>query len=300
MTTVNHTNQVGLIGAGVMGCALIVRLVANGFDVSVYDPSSDARTQASKEGGRCLSSAEAVFAANSLVITCVASTEALKKTIECAHAARSNNPQASAIIEVSTLSLAVKESARQRVAEVGVAMVDCTLSGTAAQARNGDLVIFASGQPDAIALCYPIITAIGQKIIDVGSFGQGTQLKLLANHLVCVHVAAAAEALSLAKKSGLDVGRVLNALTASAATSRMLEVRGPLMVKQKYTPATGSVDIIVKDGKLIKEMAAHVGLQTPLFDLAHDLFSMIQADGLGSVDTAYLHDFLINKLTDLT
>ena len=87
----------------------------------------------------------------------------------------------------------------------------------------------------------------------------------------------------LARKSGVSLSVAMRALTEDAGTSRMLEVRGPLMLNHNYVPATGSIDIIVKDGKMIKELADQSGCDLPLFDGVNDLYKYAQADGLGGI-----------------
>jgi 3-hydroxyisobutyrate dehydrogenase-like beta-hydroxyacid dehydrogenase len=108
-------------------------------------------------------------------------------------------------------------------------------------------------------------------------------LKLVANLLVALHSAAAAEALTLARRAGLDLGVVLDVLTASAANSRMLELRGPMMARGEF-PAQMKLDLFMKDLHLMQEAAAAVGAPLPLTDLAERLYAAAQAAGHGSED----------------
>ena len=289
----SSTSCVGIIGVGAMGFAMLEQLVAASFKVSVFDPSPAARERATAAGATSLDNANAVFALGIPVITCLVSPKALESTIEEAIAAAECVPQVGSVIEASTLDLAVKGTARARLAERGIVLLDCPVSGTSAQARQGDLVVFASGDKDALARCQPIFDAIGRETVHAGEFGSGMRLKLLANHLVGLHSAAGAEVLMLARRSGLDPQLVLKVLTTSAANSRILEVRGPLMIDHQYLPATGSIDIIVKDGFMIRAMGEQAGCALPMFERAHDLFRLAQADGLGAHDIAALHQYLL-------
>lgn len=288
-------SDVGVIGAGAMGFALIKRLLVH-FDVSMFDPSPAARERASAAGAVCLDGATEVFALGVPVIICVASPAALSSTVDAAVSAHERGAQLGPVIESSTLDLSLKEEARVRLAAAGTELLDCPVSGTSAQALNGDLVIFASGHPAARAACEPIFAAIARRTIQAGGFGMGMRLKLLANHLVGLHSAVAGEVLMLARKSGLDDEIVLEALTSSAGTSRMLEVRGPLMIKGAYLPAAGSIDIIVKDGNMIRTMARDAGCSLALYDRADGIYRSAQAEGLGSHDIASIHGYLLSAM----
>jgi 3-hydroxyisobutyrate dehydrogenase-like beta-hydroxyacid dehydrogenase len=159
------------------------------------------------------------------------------------------------LAEMGTLPLEAKEAARVACAEVGVALLDCPVSGTGAQAATGDLVVFASGEAADVAVLYPVFSALARDIRHVGPFGAGMKLKLVANLLVTIHNLAAAEALLLAEKSGLDLGMVYEAIRSGAGNSRMFEVRGPLMIDGRYEPATMKMDVYQKDLALIMDPA---------------------------------------------
>ena len=121
---------------------------------------------------------------------------------------------------------------------------------------------------------------------DLGTFGQGTAMKLVANLLVAVHNAAAAEALLLAQRAGLDLEQVLTAVGDGAGGSRMLQVRGPLMAAGRYSPATATVATMQKDNGLIAEFAHDVASPTPLFSATRVLYEAAVAQDRLTEDTA--------------
>lgn len=287
--------KVAMIGAGAMGFAMIELLAARGFTVWVYDPSPEARQRASMVGAHCLDSAGAVFEIGVPVISCVSSAKAFECTIEAALAthSRSTIDCIGPIIEASTLDGRVKERGRTQLAQAGITLLDCPVSGTSAQARNGDLTMFASGEDAALETCKPIFDAIASRLVQAGTFGTGMKLKLLANHLVTLNSIAAAEMLLLARRGGLDPLVALEALIQSAGNSRMLEVRGKLMLNHEYVPATGSIDILVKDGGMINEWAQQSQCFLPLFDRAYELVQRAETSGLGNHDLAVIHQYLL-------
>ncbi len=184
-----------------------------------------------------------------------------------------------AVVEAGTLPLAVKESARGLLARRGAAPLDCPISGTWAQLRAKDVVVYASGDAPALARVGPVLAAFSRDWLDLGSFGNGTRLKLVANLLVAIHNVAAAEALLVAERAGLDPRAALAALTVGAGTSRMLEVRGPLMLGGGYGEATMRVQTFAEDSDIISGFARDLGCPTPLFAAAAQVHLAALAQG---------------------
>ena len=151
--------------------------------------------------------------------------------------------------------------------------------------RTKDVVVYASGDTAALARVEPVLAAFSRDRIDVGAFGNGTKLKLVANLLVAIHNVAAAEALLVAERAGLDPRAALAALTAGAGTSRMLEVRGPLMLEGAYG-ATMRVRTFAKDLDIIAEFARGLSCPTPLFAAAAQVHLAALAQGHADDDTA--------------
>ena len=141
----------------------------------------------------------------------------------------------SIIIETGTLPLAAKAKARDRLAEKGIILLDCTLSGTGAQAKNRDLAVYASGDAAAIKEVAPVMDGFARITYEVGEFGNGMKMKLVANLLVAIHNVAAAEAILLGARSGLDPAMIVEVVADGAGGSRMFQVRGPAMVNRSWT-----------------------------------------------------------------
>ena len=280
---------VGLIGTGAMGAALCGLLIRSGFRVVAFDPAAGALANAVAQGATGAHSAQHLIGRVQVVIICVSSVAALDATIE---AALASVGLPGVVIEMSTLPVVAKQSARERLAAAGATMLDCPMSGTSAQAAAGDLVVFASGEQEALEHCRPVLCAVARRTVHAGAFGAGMRLKLLANHLVGLHSLVAAEVLMLAEAAGLDMACALDALSDSAGASRMLQLRGELMVRRDFQPPTASIDIIVKDGGMILEMARAANCRLPLFGRAHALFCDAQRDGLGKDDIAAVFEHL--------
>lgn len=276
-------NTVGMIGLGIMGSAMSANLVKAGFDILGFDPVSARRGELKRAGGRAAKSGRDVAGRSPIIITSMPSADALASVSAEIVAAGSRGQ---IVIETSTLPLDVKEAARKRLAAAGVTLLDCPLSGTGAQARTKDLVVLASGESSAYRKCIPVFEGFARAHYLIGPFGDGSKMKFIANLLVAIHNVAAAEAMVLGLKAGLDPAQVLKVISNGAGTSRMFEVRGPMMVKGDYSEATMKVAIWQKDMKIIGEYARSIDCPTPLFLASAPFYTAAMAMGRADEDTA--------------
>jgi L-threonate 2-dehydrogenase len=282
------SETVGVIGLGSMGSAMAANLVKAGFTVVGHDIERDRVQTFTAAGGRAAGSNAAVAEAAELVITSLPSAAALAAvTDDLAEAAGAGH----VVAETSTLPLDVKERARDALATTGATLLDCPLSGTGKQAITGDLVVYASGDADAIARCVPMFRGFARGHYELGAFGAGSKMKYIANHLVTIHNVAAAEAFTLARKAGLDPQVVLDAVSDGAGTSRMLEVRWPSMISRDYGEGIRS-RVYLKDIAIIGAFAAALDVPVPMFSAAVPFYAALVAQGHGDEDTAAVAEVL--------
>jgi L-threonate 2-dehydrogenase len=196
------------------------------------------------------------------------------------------------VIELSTLSIADKLRFKEILAKAGHIALDCPLSGTGAQAKNRDLVVYASGDSSAIARCAELFADFAKQSADLGRFGNGSRMKFVANHLVAIHNVASAEAMILAQRAGLDPRLVIDMVGPGAGGSRMFQMRAPMMADGVYEPATMKVSTWQKDMAIIAEFAEDIGCATPLFSLTQPIYTEAMAMGLGDQDTAAVFEVL--------
>jgi 3-hydroxyisobutyrate dehydrogenase-like beta-hydroxyacid dehydrogenase len=167
----------------------------------------------------------------------------------------------------------VKEHARAALARRGATLLDCPLSGTGAQARTKDIAVYASGDAASYREVVPVLEGFSRVNYYVGPFGNGSKMKFAANLLVAIHNVAAAEAMVLAMKSGLDPALAYKVLTDGAGNSRMFQVRGPMMVKGDYaSDVTMKLSVWQKDMNVIADFAKACGCPTPLFAATAPLY----------------------------
>ncbi|CUR56813.1 putative 3-hydroxyisobutyrate dehydrogenase [metagenome] len=293
--------RVGVVGLGVMGLGIAKRLVAAGLHVTGYDLSVSRRELLAELGGEPAATPFGVLRASPLVLTCLPSASALRAVVGGPDGLLSGEvPAGRMVVEASTLGLDDKLWARDELRLAGVMLVDSPISGTEIQLEAGTAILYASGEAEAVAVATAALAPAFGSVVDVGGFGNGTKVKLIANHLVAIHNLAAAEALLLAERAGLDPTTVLEALVSGAGSSRMLEVRGPMMAAGRYEPAQMSVGLFHKDLDLIAGFASAVGVRPELFDAARLAYARALADGLGDSDTASLFSLLRREADSAT
>src|SRR3984957_4439536 len=277
-----ESKAIGMIGLGIMGSAMSGNLIRAGFKVLGYDVLPRRRAEHRKAGGSVARSCRDVAKRCDIIVTSLPSSDALLHTAEeLSKSSRRNQ----IVIETSTLPIPVKEAARKRLAARGVILLDCTLSGTGAQARVKDLVVYASGDRKSYRHIAAVLDGFARAHYYVGAFGAGCKVKFVANLLVAIHNVAAAEAMVLAMKSGLDPAMVLKVVADGAGTSRMLQVRGPMMVRGDYSDATMKVQVWQKDMTIIGDYARKIDCPTPLFSASAPIYTAAMAMGRGAEDT---------------
>lgn len=276
-------DRVGIIGLGIMGSAMAANLVSAGFSTFGYDLLARRRSELARIGGRAVRSARDLAKRTPVVITSLPSAGALLEV--AAELAGTKHP-GQIVVETSTLPIATKQQARRLLAARAITLLDCPLSGTGAQARTKDLAVYASGPRRAYRLCVPIFEGFSRAHFFLGPFGAGSKMKFLANLLVAIHNVAAAEALVLGMKAGLDPASVLKVLSEGAGTSRMLQIRGPMMVRNDYRDAMMKVGVWQKDMRIIAEFARELDCPTPLFAATTSIYNAAMAQGFAQADTA--------------
>ena len=280
---------VGIVGLGIMGGAIARNLVDRGWRVIGYDIDPARRDELAQANVMIAGNAGQVARDAPIILTSLPSATAVDQAArEIADSGESRR----IVVELSTLSIADKLRFEATLTKAGHIALDCPLSGTGAQAKTRDLVVYASGNDEAIAQCAGLFSDFAKQSADLGRFGNGSRMKFIANHLVAINNVATAEAMILAQRAGLDPRMVVDMVGPGAGGSRMFQMRAPMMVEGVYEPATMKVSIWQKDMAIIAAFADDVGCQTPLFTLTQPIYSEAMAMGLGEKDTASVFEVL--------
>jgi 3-hydroxyisobutyrate dehydrogenase-like beta-hydroxyacid dehydrogenase len=275
--------KVGVVGLGIMGGAFAQNLVKAGWHVVGYDIDPARRRAMAKAGVEIAADAKAVATEAQTIITSLPKPAALDATVKAIVEAHVG-PRV--IVEASTFTIDDKVRAERTLRKAGHVMLDCPISGTGSQAKTKDLVVYASGDSKAIRKLKPLFAGFARAAHDLGAFGNGSRMKYVANLLVAINNVAAAEAMVLGIKAGLDPQTVLEMVTSGAGNSRVFELRAPMMVKDRYDEATMKISVWQKDMAVIGQFAREIGVPTPMFDASVPVYNKAMKSGHAEHDTA--------------
>ncbi len=277
---------VGVVGLGIMGSAISANLLDAGIAVVGYDVVADKLDALSARGGRAAASARDAAEQAPIVLLSLPSVAALDATIGAADGLIASRRQGLIVIETSTLPIADKQRGHDALGEAGMILLDCPLSGTGARAASRDVAVYGSGDKAAFEACVPVFDGFARAHYYLGGFASGSRMKFVANLLVAIHNVAAAEALVLGMKAGLDAETIYRVIADGAGSSRMFEVRGPMMVAGDYDDATMKIEVWQKDMAIIADFAKDLDCPTPMFSASARWYAEAMAQGRATQDTA--------------
>jgi 3-hydroxyisobutyrate dehydrogenase-like beta-hydroxyacid dehydrogenase len=277
--------RIGIIGVGLLGSAVAARLLESKFVVKGYDTRTEQLNQLQPRGLIPAQSVAEVAADTDAVFTILPSLESVEITIIGAGGFVQMASHSCILIQMSTISPELTRHLAQAAAAKGLGFLDAPMSGTSAMVARGDCTIFVAGNRVLADVCQPIFNAIAMKTFYVGDAGMASLAKLATNLLVGLNTAALAEAFVLGAKGGLAPTTLLEILKGSAADSKMLEVRGPLMASHRFDPQM-KIDLFLKDFKLMLEEGRRLGIPLPLTSVAQQLVTATAVAGRGEEDLA--------------
>ncbi|WP_341903722.1 L-threonate dehydrogenase [Polaromonas sp. YR568] len=274
----------GLIGLGAMGSGMAQSLRRSGYEVQVFDVRAEAAATFARDGGKAWESPAALAAACDVVVSVVvnaAQTEAVLFGPEgCAAAMKPG----SVFVMCSTVEPNWSVALEKRLAAMGILYIDAPISGGAAKAASGQMTMMTSGSPAAYAVAEPVLNAMAGKVYKLGDqAGPASKVKIINQLLAGVHIAAAAEAMALGIREGVDPAALYEVITHSAGNSWMFENRMAHVLAADYTPLS-AVDIFVKDLGIVLDMARSSKFPLPLSSTAHQMFMQASTAGFARED----------------
>src|SRR5438093_4820 len=232
----HEMKRIGIIGVGLLGSAVASRLLKGKFEVKGYDTRPEQVRALQAEGLKAAKSIAEAAAETDAVFTILPSLESVEAAVLGRDGLVETAPRSATLIQMSTISPDLTRRLAKAAAAGGLGFLDAPMSGTSAMVERGDCSIFVAGDPRRAETCQPIFDAIAKKTHYVGDVGMAALAKLATNLLVGLNTAALAEALVLGAKGGLAPAVLLDVLKESAAASKMVDVRGPLMVSHRFDP----------------------------------------------------------------
>lgn len=288
------SGTVGVIGLGIMGGAMAEAILKSGRKVVGFDVDAKALQRLEAAGGSTCDSAGQVAVLADTVLISLSTSAALAQVVQqIAVADSGKGAERLLVLETSTLPIADKDAAQAILGKSGIALMDCPISGTAERLKDRAWTVFCSGPEAAYQRARNLFSLFTDNAPFVGPFGNGTKMKLAANHLVAIYNVACAEVVVLARKMGLDPQQVLDQFGGSPVIGTgVMRLRMPFMIRREYLPATMKVEVWQKDMQVIGDMAKSVHCPTPLFDACRPIYTAAMAQGFGQEDTASVNEVL--------
>ncbi len=281
-----NNKNVGVIGLGAMGLGIARSLLRSGFNVHACDVRETVTQQFASEGGVACSSPVQMAAACDVIITVVVNAEQTETVLFGEHGAvavAALRP-GSLVIGCATVAPTYAVDLGQRLINAGLLYLDAPISGGAAKAAAGEMTMMTSGPAEAYAKADDVLTGMAGKVYRLGdAHGLGSKVKIINQLLAGVHIAAAAEAMALGLREGVEADALYEVITHSAGNSWMFENRVPHILKADYTPLS-AVDIFVKDLGLVLDTARASKFPLPLSATAHQMFMQASSAGFGRED----------------
>lgn len=266
-----------------MGLPMAQNLVKAGHEVRGFDLNPEALAELEKSGGATAASAKQAATGAQVLMLMVVNAAQAEQVLFTDAALDALNP-GSVVVLMATCAQAAVQNLAQRVAEKGHRFVDAPVSGGVVGAQSGTLTMMVACETPTYEMVSPLLRVLGERVFHVGHTpGQGAMVKTI-NQLLCgVHIAVAAEAFALADKAGLDLALLLEIMGGSAASSWMLQNRGPRMLEDD-PEVKSAVDIFVKDLSIVLQTGHDMRAGLPIAAAAHQMYLAASGRGDGKAD----------------
>jgi 3-hydroxyisobutyrate dehydrogenase len=283
--------RVGLIGLGAMGSGIAGSLRRGGADVSVCDAREGVAAAFAAQGGTACKTPAELAARSEVVVSVVVNAAQTESVLfgagegDGGGAAAAMKP-GSVFVMCSTVDPNVSIAFERRLEAMGLLYVDAPISGGAAKAASGEMTVMGAARDAAWTAAEPFLNAMAAKVYRLGDrAGNGSKVKIINQLLAGVHIAAAAEAMALGLREGVDAAALYDVITHSAGNSWMFENRMAHVLSGDYTPLS-AVDIFVKDLGLVLDTARATKFPLPLASTAHQMFMQASSAGFAKEDDA--------------
>jgi 3-hydroxyisobutyrate dehydrogenase-like beta-hydroxyacid dehydrogenase len=284
----NEKPRVGCIGAGVLGAAIMRRLIECGFAPVLWNRDRAKLSPLLTAGASEVRTPEDLARASTFVVTCVSDGSALEQVVFGERGVAAGGASGKVLVDMSTCAAAHTQDMATRLAsQCGMAWLDAPISGGAPAALAGRMAIMVGGKPEVFERARPLWDALSARATLMGPNGAGQSTKMINQVLVSTGVAVLAEACAFAERAGIDAAKIPQALAGGRADSKQLQEMFPKMVQSDFS-ITGRAALMLKDLELIHDLARHVGAPLPVTAGVTETFRKMVADGFGDRDNTEL------------
>jgi 3-hydroxyisobutyrate dehydrogenase-like beta-hydroxyacid dehydrogenase len=278
--------SVGFIGLGIMGSRQAANLAKAGYELTVFNRTRErAEAWAAEHAGQVAGTPREVAERSDVVITMVVDGAQVEEMILGEDGALSGAREGTLFVDMSTIAPATARSLAERLSAEGHAFVDAPVTGSSPKAEAGTLTIMCGGAKDDVERARPLFEVMGEKIVHAGEAGQGQAVKVLSQGVTAVNCATLAQAITVGRRIGLDLGALLEVMTGGSSDSTMRELKGQAMVDHEI-PVLFKLEHMLKDVVLCLEESRSAGASFPFAGLAGELYSAGVGRGLGQEDFA--------------
>ncbi|UJL46996.1 NAD(P)-dependent oxidoreductase [Virgibacillus sp. NKC19-16] len=270
--------KIGFIGAGVMGKSMAANLQNAGYPVSVYTRTKEKASELVDNGATWKSSVAELAQTTDVIITMVGYPSDVEEVYFGENGILENAKEGSYVVDMTTSKPALAVEIYKQAREKNISSMDAPVSGGDVGAKSGTLAIMAGGDQETFDSVLPLFDVVGENIILQGGAGAGQHTKLANQITIASNMIGVCEAISYARKSGLDPSRVLDSITTGAAGSFSLSKLAPRMLEGDYAPGF-YVKHFIKDMTIALESAQEMGLSTPGLSLSLDLYKELAEQG---------------------
>jgi 2-hydroxy-3-oxopropionate reductase len=275
--------KIGFIGLGIMGRPMALNLVKAGFQVKAFDLNEAARKMLAEAGAEEAVSPREAADGTDIIITMLPNAAIVKDVLFGENGAAQTVREGAIVVDMSSVSPVDSVECAERLNERGVRFIDAPVSGGEPKAIDGTLAIMAGGDEAAFEAVRPAFEAMGTEVTHVGGTGSGSTTKLANQILVNVTIAAMSEAVVLASKAGVDIGKMYEAIKGGLAGSAVLDAKIPMVLERNFEPG-GRIDINLKDLTNVYDAARELGTPMPLTSQVLEMFHSLKANGHATDD----------------
>ena len=287
--------KLGYIGIGLMGKPMVLRLLAAGHEVTVWNRSPEKLAPVLEKGARAAASPAEVARAAEIVMMCVTDQKAAEEVLFSSQGISQSGKRGLLVVDFSSIAPASAREFSRKLEEKGIGMIDAPVSGGVPGAEKGTLAIMAGGRSEHIERARPVVMQLAQRFTRMGDSGAGQVTKLCNQIIVGSLFPVIAEAVRLAEAAGVDAKRLPEALKGGFADSLPLQIFGARMAAREFEPPLGTNAIMLKDLENAAALAKEFGVPLPMARTAAERYRLLQAQGRGAMDPAVLVDLLTGK-----
>lgn len=282
--------QIGVIGCGLMGKGMIINLLKENYDVTIYDVNEDAMIPLIEEGATKANTVASLAAKVDVLLLSLPSPIIIQQLL--LNEAFPVMKQNSVVLDMSTNDVEITRQLAQKAKDEGITFYDCPLSGGPKGAKEGSLTIMIGGDPKTYPKIVPLLETIGENIEYIGESGSGQIVKLCNNMVVGGIISLLGEVLKVGESLGVQKGKVAELMQKGSAQNKVMDVFGPSILKEDFNEVTFSLANMLKDIQLYEGMMKHADIESKVSEAIQQLFELASKEGQGTKDATIVYEMI--------